>query len=465
MANRSRLGYDCQSWTSRTPHFHTFTPFRFPEGGLGSHNLCRSPDKDHTPWCFTTNPYKRWDYCSVPKCEETTTTVATTTTVLTTTTEQQTTTTAVQPPLPPVIGCFDPADVTGYRGNQNFTHAGTKCQIWDSFTPHAHIYTSSRFPGKGLGNHNFCRNPDGDVQPWCFTTDPSINWAYCDVPTCSSTTTKQPAVTSTSTLTATCGQTFQSLSLDLPYRIVGGVEATPGSLPWQVSLRNAGNNGHFCGASIIHKRWVLTAAHCITSNEPSRYYGYVGKHQKYQRDPTQLRINFQSIFKHQLFNRITLQNDITLLKLTDDLTFTDNIQPICLPTSNADLEPGRMTLVSGWGTTLGTGSSSVLRQATVPLIDTEECREMINGVFQGMICAGYKDGGRDSCQGDSGGPLAGITDENRYELIGVVSWGYGCALPNNPGVYAQVCLFNTCSLDPRVRRLGIKACYDFKAVE
>ena len=73
-------------------------------------------------------------------------------------------------------------DGADYRGLTAVTADGVACQIWSRQAPHTHSRTIANYPGAGLGGHNACRNPDGDTQPWCYTTDPSVRWGYCNVP-------------------------------------------------------------------------------------------------------------------------------------------------------------------------------------------------------------------------------------------------------------------------------------------
>lgn len=83
-------------------------------------------------------------------------------------------------------------------------------------------------------------------------------------------------------------------------------------------------------------------------------------------------------------------------------------------------------------------SNEKLRAAVVPAANQNYCNTQYNGrITPRMICAGYKEGGKDSCQGDSGGPLT-IEVNGEVQLVGVVSFGRGCAEPNYPGVYARV---------------------------
>lgn len=79
-----------------------------------------------------------------------------------------------------------------------------------------------------------------------------------------------------------------------------------------------------------------------------------------------------------------------------------------------------------------------LRAAVVPIANQDYCNKQYKGkITPRMICAGYEEGGKDSCQGDSGGPLICSNNQN-VQLIGVVSFGSGCAKPKYPGVYARV---------------------------
>ncbi|XP_054709106.1 trypsin-1-like [Uloborus diversus] len=102
-----------------------------------------------------------------------------------------------------------------------------------------------------------------------------------------------------------------------------------------------------------------------------------------------------------------------------------------------------MATVTGWGTTSQGGSlSETLRAVDVPIMTDDECRKAYEDMIEdSMICAGYEEGGKDSCQGDSGGPFVQRSESGVSTLIGIVSWGKGCAQPNNPGVYTETAHF------------------------
>ncbi|XP_073524365.1 enteropeptidase isoform X2 [Phyllobates terribilis] len=144
------------------------------------------------------------------------------------------------------------------------------------------------------------------------------------------------------------------------------------------------------------------------------------------------------------YNRRTKDSDIVMMHLELQVNYTDYIQPVCLPESQDVFPPGLNCTIAGWGRTQSQGPvPNILQEAKVPLISNGKCQQQMPeyNISNSMICAGYEEGGIDTCQGDSGGPLM-CQVENRWILVGVTSFGYGCAQPNRPGVYAKVTTFS-----------------------
>ncbi|XP_070544790.1 plasminogen-like isoform X2 [Ptychodera flava] len=77
--------------------------------------------------------------------------------------------------------CFIMWDRSDYRGTISQTTSGKRCQKWTSQSPHTHMRTPENYPNKGLGDHNYCRNPDGEEKPWCYTASSNTRWEFCDV--------------------------------------------------------------------------------------------------------------------------------------------------------------------------------------------------------------------------------------------------------------------------------------------
>ncbi|MBN3304502.1 TRY1 protein, partial [Amia calva] len=143
----------------------------------------------------------------------------------------------------------------------------------------------------------------------------------------------------------------------------------------------------------------------------------------------------ESIYWHQSYDYQTLDHDIMLMKLAHPVTVNEYVRPVALP--SACPVAGEMCVVSGWGNIITDGvfNPFYLQCVEVPILSQQACENSYPGQITGtMVCAGYLEGGKDSCQGDSGGPL--VCNE---QLQGIVSWGYGCAQPNHPGVYTKVC--------------------------
>ncbi|CAM9384255.1 unnamed protein product [Rangifer tarandus platyrhynchus] len=153
----------------------------------------------------------------------------------------------------------------------------------------------------------------------------------------------------------------------------------------------------------------------------------------------------EQIITHPLYRAQNHDYDVALLWLRTPLHFSDTVGALCLLAEEQDFPRGSECWVSGWGHTdpSHTHSSDVLQNAVMPLLSTQLCNSSC--VYSGaltpcMLCAGYLDGRADACQGDSGGPLVCL-DEGTWRLVGVVSWGHGCAEPSHPGVYAKVAEF------------------------
>ncbi|XP_042279815.1 trypsin-1-like [Thunnus maccoyii] len=213
-------------------------------------------------------------------------------------------------------------------------------------------------------------------------------------------------------------------------KIVGGYECQAHSQPHQVSL----NSGyHFCGGSLVNENWVVSAAHCYKSRIQVR----LGEHHIRVSEGTEQFISSSRVIRNPNYNPYTIDNDIMLIKLSEPATLNEFVQPVALPTSCAPA--GTMCLVSGWGNTMSSvDDGDKLQCLDLPILSQTDCDNAYPGMItDAMFCAGFLEGGKDSCQGDSGGPVV-----CNGELQGVVSWGYGCAERDHPGVYCRVCLFN-----------------------
>ena len=208
--------------------------------------------------------------------------------------------------------------------------------------------------------------------------------------------------------------------------IVGGEEVDPAcpdcKYPFMATLQYnfGGGSNHFCGGSLVREDWIVTAAHCVTGLSPSEIKVKLGMHDL---DGTQ---GYQVLYVDQIiihpdYSSWSLDNDYALLHLSSNSWF----EPIKLVTSDSHDEEPVMSTTMGWGATQSGGwSSDVLLEVNVPIDDS--CGNYSNSeITNNMVCAGDSNGGEDSCQGDSGGPLIMTNSDGEYELIGIVSWGYG----------------------------------------
>lgn len=190
-----------------------------------------------------------------------------------------------------------------------------------------------------------------------------------------------------------------------------------------------------CGGVLVHSDIVLTAAHCASNYLSAVVNAYVtsGSYSG------QINRSVQQVIVHPNYNSKTRSNDFAILKLSSPVY---TVYPIALNGDGAGPAIGQSLTVIGVGAIRENGpSSGVLQQASVNVLNPDTCNS--NRQYNGMViastmfCAGTQSGERDSCQGDSGGPLIQVIN-GIDTLVGIVSWGEGCARSSYPGVYARV---------------------------
>ncbi len=219
-------------------------------------------------------------------------------------------------------------------------------------------------------------------------------------------------------------------------KIVGGEEASIGEFPFIVSLHGKRFGGHFCGGSLIRSNWILTAGHCVTGTTIDKVYINFHKQNDLSKAES---FDVKRIIRHPQYNSSALDYDFALVELDGNSAMTPvslNTTEINIPDREGDLN----VTAAGWGVLKESGYqiSNTLQKVEVPLITTKSCLQAYpNKITDRMICAGLTGGGKDSCQGDSGGPLV-LRGADGDTLVGVVSWGIGCARPNKFGVYSKV---------------------------
>ncbi|RGP78819.1 trypsin [Fusarium longipes] len=215
--------------------------------------------------------------------------------------------------------------------------------------------------------------------------------------------------------------------------IVGGTSATVAEFPFIVSITN--NGGPWCGGALINANTVLTASHCVQGRSASAFQIRAGSTSRTSGGTTS---RVSSIKMHPSFSGSTLDSDVALLKLSTSIPASGSISYARLAASGSDPAAGASLTVAGWGATSQGGSTTPvnLLKVTVPVVSRASCRASYgtSSITNNMFCAGFTQGGKDACQGDSGGPIVDTSNT----VVGVVSWGEGCAQAGYPGVYARV---------------------------
>ncbi|TMS22780.1 Ovochymase-2 [Larimichthys crocea] len=242
-------------------------------------------------------------------------------------------------------------------------------------------------------------------------------------------------------------------------RIVNGEPAKPHSWPWQVSMQVWPESQpnpkffHTCGGTLIHKNWVLTAAHCFMryADELQRWRMCLGKHNLTYTEPSERCFSVSGIYRHEGFKYPTVPTvefDIALVRLDLQVMPTDQISFACLPSEEEMLPGGKKCYATGWGDETGDSMNAkvaeALNQVALPVVPFDTCKRMDYWWFQvkpSMICCGYTlpDELKSVCQGDSGGPLVcQDTPSSAWEVHGITSFGpMGCIMNKKPSVFTR----------------------------
>ncbi|XP_046802004.1 serine protease 46 isoform X1 [Lucilia cuprina] len=218
-------------------------------------------------------------------------------------------------------------------------------------------------------------------------------------------------------------------------KIVNGSMALPGEFPFMVSLRHASSGRHSCGASLLNRVWVLTAAHCVVKSNPKQIniqYGSI----ELDQNSTDL-ANVSKIFVHEGYNPANQYiHDIALLRLEKPATVEKDFVGVRLPELNASTDNQTPVTLIGWGLNATGGVvQQLLQKVDLEIFDDDECSKR-HGVqmHSTTICAGVPEGGKGQCSGDSGGPLL-----LNGTQVGIVSWSRKpCTRPPYPGVFTEV---------------------------
>lgn len=226
--------------------------------------------------------------------------------------------------------------------------------------------------------------------------------------------------------------------LPIMAKIVGGTSTT--SPDWFVQLRAKGYEYTypFCGGTLIAKSWVLTAAHCVVAGLASDIELWVGATNSYGPEgESQAAVRYATeIITHEGFEwEPYMEHDIALIRLNEEVS---NKALAKLP-SSSETKDSTSLVAMGTGLTIFdvlNSAPETVRKVTLPYISRSNCQNMMGfQIAPTTFCAGYEEGGKDGCQGDSGGPL--FTSDERT-VVGITSWGIGCALPDQPGAYTDV---------------------------
>uniref|UniRef100_A0A8D3CXA6 Macrophage stimulating 1 n=1 Tax=Scophthalmus maximus TaxID=52904 RepID=A0A8D3CXA6_SCOMX len=428
----TKSGLTCQQWWSKFPHDHRWTPTA--SNGLEL-NYCRNPDGDRIgPWCYTTDPERRYEGCNIPQCKDEV-----------------------------CITC----NGEDYRGQVDHTVSGRECQRWDQQYPQQHIYQPEKYPDKSLDD-NYCRNPDASPVPWCYTTDAGVERENCEIRKCSK-----------MVFTTNC---FRGRGED--YR--GRVNETTSGIPcqrWDAQYphehpfypntyeckgleenycRNPdGSEAPWCFTSVPEMRTALCLQikRCADDIEAEDCYqengkNYRGMVRKTRKGITCQKWNVNTPHRTRINPRTHPEANLTenycrnpdgdqhgpWCYTTDPKTEFDYcaIKQCGTDTELYLLTANSFLLLAAFQ---GTGDQTVLNVAHIPVLSNKECNQYFRGrVRENEMCTGSFQGGVGACERDYGGPLA-CQNSDCWVLEGVIIPMRRCGHPGQPNIFIRVSVY------------------------
>ncbi|KAF6200045.1 hypothetical protein GE061_006345 [Apolygus lucorum] len=263
-----------------------------------------------------------------------------------------------------------------------------------------------------------------------------------------------------------CGYSEKPTKSGIQYKIIGrNNEALAKEFPWSVMILTQDRINpklvrYECGGSLIHKRVVLTVAHCAAKFGQQRAVVRAGEYNTKLQEKYQERF-ITKIITHPAYDDDTLHNDMALLVTDKDFQLAPNVNILCLP-----MEEDRIVvndcIVAGWGNNKDDNNHHVLKKTTLSTVLRDECQSKLREteelgadfeLHESFVCAGGIEG-KDACKGDGGSPLiCPIKGKiNRYHQVGIVAWGIKCG-EALPGVYVNVARFKVW-IDGEMKKLG-----------
>jgi trypsin len=224
--------------------------------------------------------------------------------------------------------------------------------------------------------------------------------------------------------------------------IVNGTEVSEFKYGFMASIQE--HDEHFCGGSIINPTTLLTAAHCSVGITAFKNYTVrAHRHNLTKTDFEEKGVVFEvlNVTVHPDYNDTDADtnHDVAIWKLRaiQGNILTLNTHKVALDDGKNSV-PGQMLNGIGWGLTSENGTvSDVLQEVRLPIVADDVCRSEYPNLSDTSICAGYQLGGKDTCNGDSGGPLFAMEDSKAI-IVGLTSYGNGCARADNVGVYTRI---------------------------